>query len=234
MKNPYESFADDPLYGVLGPIVWPRTYANLLYILLGFPLGLAYFVYYTVGLSLGLGLLIVGIGALVLLVVILSTWPLALLERELAIHLLGARVAPARAEPAGGELWGWIRDTLSAPVTWKGLVFLVVKFPLGLTSWIAAVVLLATVGGFVFAPAIFATGGTIDLGFWRPETLGETAILSAIGLVALVPALHLLNGLAWLWGRFAVLMLGHGSPAPRPAAAEPEVDGNGGASLVTA
>src|SRR6478736_1122150 len=61
-----------------------RTYANLLYLWLAFPLGLFYFVTLITGFSLGLGLLIVWVGLLVLLVMMLVVWALGGFERTLA------------------------------------------------------------------------------------------------------------------------------------------------------
>ena len=54
--------------------VRPRTYGNLLYLWLGFPLGLAYFVGLTVGISTGLPLSLLWIGLAILLVTFLAAW----------------------------------------------------------------------------------------------------------------------------------------------------------------
>ena len=54
--SPYATFSTHPLRGIFGILAWPRTYTNLVYLLIGFPLGLAYFVFYVVGGSLGIGL----------------------------------------------------------------------------------------------------------------------------------------------------------------------------------
>ena len=62
MSNPYSTLFDRPLRGILAPVVWGRTYFNLLYLLIGFPLVPSYFVLYLIGLSIGVGLLVLGIG----------------------------------------------------------------------------------------------------------------------------------------------------------------------------
>ena len=41
---------------IFGPATERQTYLNLLYLLLSFPLGIAYFVFLTTGLSLGTGI----------------------------------------------------------------------------------------------------------------------------------------------------------------------------------
>ena len=95
----------------------------------------------------------------------------------------------------------------------RGRIFQLLKFPLGLASWIWAVVVISVVGGFVVAPIVVAFGGVIQIDpWWVADTPGEAWIATLIGLVAVVPALHLLNGLAYLWAVFARLMLGRREP----------------------
>lgn len=216
--NPYSTFSTNPVRGIFGILAWPRTYLNLVYLLIGFPLGLAYFVFYVVGGSLGIGLAILGIGFVFLFLLILSAWALAHFERLLANGLLGAEVpppAPTAIEEGG---WPWVKSVLVNPVTWKGLAFQLLKFPLGLASWIVTIVVLSVVGGFIVAPAVVHFGGTIRIDpWWIADTQREAWIATAVGLAALLPALHLLNGLAWLWAKFARVMLGRREPR-EPAA----------------
>lgn len=216
MDNPYEDFGEDPIRGLVAPVVWPRSYANLLYLLLGFPTGLVYFTLYVTGLSLGVGLFIVWIGAAILLSLVPITWWAVLFERELAVRLLGEPVPeaghPALPEDEGS--WHWYKSIAKSRVTWKGLGFLLLKFPLGLASWIFSVVLLSLVAACIGAPAIWAAGGEIDFGVWHPDTLVETLYVSVAGLLAVIPSIHILNGLARLWGIFARASLGRREPAP--------------------
>jgi hypothetical protein len=217
--SPYATFASDPVRGIFGILAWPRTYLNLVYLLIGFPLGLAYFVFYVVGGSLGAGLSILGVGLVILFLLILAAWGLSLFERVLANALLGAEVpspGPTAIEEGG---WPWVKSVLGNPVTWKGLVFQLLKFPLGLGSWIVTIVVLAVVGGFIAAPLVVQFGGTIQIDPWFvADTQREAWIATAIGLAAIVPALHLLNGLAFIWALFARVMLGRRQP--RDAAPE--------------
>src|SRR3954468_22489681 len=89
------------ILGLLRAPIELRSYRNLLYLLLAFPLGLTYFLFLVVGLSLGLGLTIIWVGLPVLLLVLLGSRALSALERQLAIGLLGAEVPPM-APPAAG------------------------------------------------------------------------------------------------------------------------------------
>lgn len=218
MQNPYKRFSDDPIRGILAPVVWPRTYANLLYLLLLLPTGVVYFTLYVTGLSLGVGLFIVWVGAAILLSLVPITWWMTLFERELAIHLLGEPVPEAGVPAVPGDegLWEWYKSIAKNPVTWKGFLFQLLKFPLGVASWIFTVVLLSLVAAAIAAPLIRAAGGTIDFGVWRPDTVVETLYVSVIGVLALIPATHVLNGLAFLWGRFAHVTLGRHEHVPSP------------------
>ena len=54
----------NPLERLYGVFVKPQTYLNILYLLLAFPLGIAYFVFLVTGFSLGISLLILWVGLL--------------------------------------------------------------------------------------------------------------------------------------------------------------------------
>lgn len=205
-----------------------RTYTNLMYLALAFPLGIGYFTFLVTGLLLGFGLTIVWIGLPILALVFAGSWGLAALERQLAIHLLGAQVPPmsrpvaAVGEPVG--FWRTIGEFLGNPVTWKGMAFLLLKFPLGIVSFIMTVTLLSLSGGLAAAPFLYPWEEiTIDLYFWAPDSFAEYLLVGAAGVVLLVVSLNLLNGLAFLWKQVAVMLLGSerfAAPAEPPAIPE--------------
>jgi Putative sensor len=207
-----------------------RTYTNLLYLLLAFPLGLIYFVFLTVGLTTGFGLVIVWIGIPILAMVLAGSWGLAALERQLAIHALGAEVPPMlpRIAPPAAGFWQGIGAFLSNPVTWKGMAFLLLKFPLGIVSFIAIVTMLATSAGFMLAPAAwyfgdFSSDNYIDM--WLVDSAASAWAVGLLGVFFLFVSLNLLNGLAQLWRWTATFLLGSerfvpAAPAP-PALPEP-------------
>src|SRR5436305_4202051 len=89
-----ENRSRQAIIGFLKAPLTLRSYANLAYLLLAFPLGLAYFLFLVVGLSVGFGLAIVWVGVPILFLVLLGSWGLAALERQLALGLLGAEVPP--------------------------------------------------------------------------------------------------------------------------------------------
>lgn len=217
--SPYAAFWSHPLRGFFGVMTWRQSYLNIVYLILGFPLGLAYFVFYVTGGALGIGLLIVTVGAAILLLLILAAQWLGVFERLLAVHLLGVPIAPGHTPWNEGESVGrYLKDVLRNRTTWTGLVYLLLKFPLGLASWIVTIVVLSVTLGLIAAPIVDGFGGEVTLWLWAPATTEELLLVSLIGLALVVPVIHLLNGLAWLWGRLAKVMLGGRDPAgPVPA-----------------
>lgn len=192
-----------------------RSYGNLLYLALAFPTGLAYFIFLVVGLSLGLSLAIVWVGLPILALVLAMSFGLAAAERQLAIHLLGARVPPMlpAAPAAETTVWRRVRDFLENPVTWKGLGYLAVKFPLGLLSFVLLVVLLSVAGALLATPFVYP---------WLPIALFDMPIDNLWGALACgiagaalaLVSLNLLNLLAAGWRELAQVLLG----SPRFAA----------------
>jgi len=214
---------------VVAPFLFPRTYGSLLYVWFSFPLGLLYFVGLTVGLLVGGALTLVWIGLVLLLATFLAAWLAEGLERQLANVLLGAQVPERRAEtPAGAPRRGWFGHVFFGPALWKGLLFLVLKFPLGLAGWVASVVglavslsLLAVPFLYVFDPAGFH--GRVDLPgwpLWTIDSLAGSLPWGVAGLIGLIVTLHLHNALGWLWARLAELLLGARLPDAAPGAVD--------------
>ena len=189
-----------------------QTYLNLIYLLLAFPLGIAYFIISVTGLSLGVGLLIVWVGLLVLLALFVGWWGLAALERQLAIHLLGEEIAPMSSPVTiKGSLWERTKAHFTNPLTWKSSLYLLLKFPLGIASFVATVTVLSVCGGLIFAPLFYHTGD-ISIFSWHINTFVESVMATGIGLLITPFAFQLLNKGAQLSGQFARFMLSNGAP----------------------
>lgn len=212
-----------------GVVANGQTYLNYIYLFLAFPLGLIYFIFLVVGLSVGLATIIIWVGLLILLMVIAGWWLLAGFERIMAISLLRVDIQPmstARSDKAQTTLEK-LGAFLSNPVTWKGLVFLLAKFPLGIVSFVVLVTLTAVTIVLITAPLTFnfiqpevwLWGG----GVWRIDTLGEAMIGAVAGVILFFISLHIFNGLAWISGKFAQVMLGNPQHyAPVVSAVVPE------------
>lgn len=226
-----------------------RTLLNTLYLLLSFPLGLAYFVFLAVGFALGFGLIITVLGAPILILVLLGSWQLTRLERMLTVRMLGAQIDPVSrsttdtwtrsergASSAGHWLaqgWTYITSYLKHPVTWKGLVYLLVKLPFGLLVLFILLSLGSLSAVFLTAPFFYesiandlyrenAQVGWVTLGGEMIDTLGEALIASVVGVVFLIMLIICINVLAYLWRQIAQLLLGSRSTITPPAAPETE------------
>lgn len=210
-----------------GVVARCQTYLNILYLLLAFPLGLAYFIFFVVGFALGIPLIILWVGFLILLVVFAGWWLFILFERQQAIWLLRVELPPLwRESVAGKPVWDQVKAYASNPVTWLGLVFLLLKFPIGIICFVVVVASGAITLALLTAPLTFAFW-PIEVMFdwsgawvWRIDTFWEALIAFGVGIVVGFLALHLMNGLAWVLGRLAHFMLAD----PRltaPAASSP-------------
>ena len=205
-----------------------QTYLNMLYLLLAFPLGLFYFIFLVTGLSLGVALTIVWVGLLILLAVFAVWYGLLAFERAMAIGLLREQIPSMSPRTAPGSgVWKQFTAALGNPVTWKGLFYLVAKFPLGIISFVVLVTFLSTGLALLFAPAYYGylplnwdltINGVYANPVWVMDTLPEAIIASVVGIFVLLVGMQAFNGLAWLSGKFAKVMLGNFSqPAAVPA-----------------
>ena len=221
----------------------PRTYYRVSYLLLAFPLGTLYFIVIVTGLSVGVGLVIIIVGLPILVATLLCWLLFARMERELAIHLLGAQIRPMSVpDRVQRSLWQRLLKILGDPVTWKSLVYVSLEFPFGIFSFTLAVTLISISLAFVLYPveyivvsALFkqgAIGGAMNGSMWPgvtingqidPNVVAGFLVVSAFGAVLGVASLALLNGTGWLWARFAEIMLGVDESSVQLAAAQAEV-----------
>jgi hypothetical protein len=195
-----------------------QTYLNLVYLLLAFPLGLSYFIFLITGLSVGLGLLIIWVGILILLLVYAVWYGMLALERILAIYLLNEAIPPMiKRDLSGKSLWEKLAATLTSSVTWKGLFFLFLKFPLGLVSFVAltvfgsisAALLAAPLYYNTFSPEIDFTFENVPVqSFWLIDSLPEAMTACFVGFLLLTASLHLFNAMAKVSGKIAYGLLG--------------------------
>jgi hypothetical protein len=203
------SKASSALGSFFGVAASGRSYLTVLYSLVAFPLGVAYFCFLTIGWSLGLGLLIIWIGLIVLLTVLAGSWLFSAFERQQAIHLLGATVEPMTPAERDPERTPWQRFVgfLANRVTWTGMLFLLLKFPLGIASFVAAVTGLSLSFSLLLAPLYYRFEAP-DLYYWRIDTLPEALLASLVGALLFILTLHLLNAFGWIWKGLARTLLG--------------------------
>jgi len=186
-----------------------QTYLNLIYLFLCFPLGIAYFIFLIVGISLGFGLLIIWVGLPILLLTLAGWWGLVLFERGLAESFLGVKIPyPYKPHVSGDSWWQRLKDHLANPVTWKGLFYLLAKFPFGILTFVIAVTLIATTIGFIAMPFTYEFPGYhFDIGMYYVDSFGEAILVALAGILLGFITLHVLNFIAKAWGIFTRFML---------------------------
>ena len=91
-------------------------------------------------------------------------------------------------------------------MTWKSAAFLLLKFPIGIASFVITVTVVSTIGGLVFAPFIYQTGD-INILFWDINSFFDAILATGVGLFIAPLGLRILNGLADYSGKFAKWML---------------------------
>ncbi len=221
--------------GPLGKIFWPvvdyRTYLRAGHMLLMFPLGIGYFVFFVVTLSVGGAMIWTVVGAPVLVATLfISRW-LGDLEALTAGYVNGMpiRRPPSRLEGVS-NFRSQVKVRLVDPTTWTGLVYLVAQFPIGIAAFVGLVVVYTVTGAFVFAPVIaFFTDEPIEIshfgGFAASlDTPLEALLLTPFGVLGIVLASHVVIAFSSIHGWWARLMLGSRStrasrrrgPAPGP------------------
>lgn len=186
-----------------------RTYLNALYLLLAFPLGLVAFLLLVVGVSVGFGLSVVWIGIPMLLLVLAAALGLADVERALAASLLGARVRRTPKRLREANVWGWVKLQLGDASTWKALAFLLLKFPLGLATFLLVLVPGVLSLGLIAAPILALTGLPLMMSFGEPRALSlfGTLMMPVAGVGLAVFTAALVNALGSLWSALSVALL---------------------------
>ncbi len=186
-----------------------RTYTGLIYLLLAFPTGLIYFLFYVVGGSLGLGLVVILVGIPILFSLVTGTCVLAEFERGLARGLLGAEIGPPRDLHHPPQTW---RDRLFDMNWVREAIFLFLKFPLGLMTFVFTVTLTALSFSLIVAPLI--PGSAIGIMGWTFNSIFERLIVLALGLILLPFVLTVMQWMQNAWIMWTEAVLGHPDEIP--------------------
>lgn len=207
-------------------LVSGQAYLNLFYLLAAFPLGVFYFAFLVSGLLAGISLSIIWVGIPILLLVGVGWWILASLERFMAIHWLKENV-PAMAFPSNEstDIWTRFQEFFTNPVTWKSPLYLFLKFPLGIATFVILITLISLTLAFLSMPFTyeslpeFQIGVFFDPGLpaWHINGMNDALLGALIGLMLWPVTLHVTNGLAWVHAKFARVMLSM-DPMGRPTA----------------
>lgn len=200
-------------------------------------LGYVVFASVGLSLSLGLSVLLVGVllfAAVLLVTIGIVTAERWLARALLGVDI---DPPEWRVADHDGPVDGAKRLVLD-PAVWLGLLFLVTKLVVGVAAVVLLATLLLPTLVLVATPLYYDTPGVrvgvflpsavrrelslyvpwnellVGVSFvvrvtsWQVTTLADALVMSALGLVALVLALNVLNAAAWLAGRWTRLLLG--------------------------
>jgi len=206
--------------GFFSAIINSQSYLNLIYLLISFPLGLIYFVFLVTGLSLGFGLFITWIGIPILLGVMFVWLGFAHFERKLTGSMLDIEIICNPEKLTNKKnLWEKLKYRFKDSYTWKSFAYLLIKFPLGLLSFIVLVTFISITLGLIATPFIFhlaeseiipwvVTGTYCQEGNWCYLNNYPIAILLGLfGIFMIFISLAIFNGLTKVYGILAQSML---------------------------
>lgn len=226
------------LRSVVAAPLHPRTYRHLLYLGLAFPLGIAYFVILVTGFSVSASLSILIVGIPLFVVTLLTVRGLGAIERLLANLLLDTDIpAPTYPFRAGG-VSARLRALFVNRRTWTECGYLLLKFPVGIGSFVFLVTALTTSITFLATPMFYDDPGrrvgifpadpvtlspslsvpwgdvlvgaefAVTVSEWAVDSMADALLFSAVGAVLLLVTLNLVNLVAWFSSQSARLFLG--------------------------
>lgn len=170
----------------------PWTYRSLAYVLLAFPLGIAYLIAITVGVSMTVGLSLTLLGPIALVATLLSVVALAWLDGTLTRGLLAVDVTPS-LPPTDDGLVPFLKRLVLGRETWLGAAYLGWKILLGIVGFVALVVGVSLATSLLVTPLVYGTDLVIYAGIGDPIAVGT--LPRALGAVTV----GLLVGLATLY-----------------------------------
>ena len=181
------------------------TYKRLVYLLLAFPLGMAYFVGFTTATSLGVGLAFTLVGIPLLVATLVATTGAAELEARLADALLGqetARPHSPRASLDTDEGYAVaLRRFLAEPTTWTSVAVVLLKSLYGLGAFVVTVTGSAIVLTMLAAPVVYDDPEvSYQVGSYVVSTLPEALGVAGLGIIGLWVVCNVFNALATAGG----------------------------------
>ena len=185
----------------------PKTYLYLIYLILAFPLGLTYFILLVTGFSTGFALTLLIIGVFILFATLAMARFFIFIERKMAHWLLQMPVIKNQSididhlnSPWFKKMTGFIRH----PQTWIGLLYLLLKFPIGIVTFSITVILMAVSFSLLASPISYHLWENHYWGpgilFWKIDTTIESWFGFLLGFIILTISLNITNFLGSLLG----------------------------------
>ena len=197
---------------LFAPLARGITYTRALYLLLGLPLGIFYFVFLVTSLSVGLGLVIIWVGVVILMAAVLIWRGLGAVERGLADALLGETIDPPPSPTTAGTSYAKkARAVIADSYTWRSFAWLLLRFPLGIAGFVLTVVLVSGTFSLLAAPASLFVDDWVtdaDLGWVQDIPEWTVWLLPVLGVFAAAVSAHIISGFGRLHGLMARPLLG--------------------------
>jgi hypothetical protein len=203
---------------VFGVFKEKRTYLNLLYVALAFPLGIAYFVALVTLVAIGGGMAITLVGLPLLVLTIYGWCWIADTDRLLTNALLGTRIRPLDFSREHNMAWSLVRlgRRLKNPATWRAGLYLFLRFPQGLIMFTIVGGLLTQAAWGIALPFVFTRIGSdssdqyasLNYGLFTVDSIGKALIVTAFSPLCLLLTVHLSNLFAWGSGKVAAELFG--------------------------
>ena len=192
---------------MFGPYTEGRTYKNMLYLFLMFPLGIIYFVYIITGISISLGLIITIIGIPLLILFLMSIKGIAWFQGRLTESLLGIRMPQKRRKyRATGTMWQKLKTNLKNPRLYSSMLCLFLMYPLGIIYFMLIITFLSVSLGLISTPILYLLSQDLMVPV-IPAPLWFHCITMVLGLIMATWSLHLVNIMARLHGRMTKKLL---------------------------
>jgi hypothetical protein len=147
-------------------------------------------------------------GLLAIPLIALLAYPATVLEQKMAFGLLQLRFPIAPFWSSGSSLGAAVGRYFASKPAWKRVLFLLLRVPLGVLSFIAVMILLPLTIILLTMPVVYLTG-LHDLIFWelRVNRFGESMALSLMAILLVPFVLHLSNLLSRFSGWLAKELL---------------------------
>jgi uncharacterized membrane protein len=194
-----------------GVLIDPRAYAAFIFLIFSLVTGIIYFTWAVTGLSLSAGFIVLIFGIPFFGLFLLSIQGLALVEGRMVEAMTGLRM-PRRPIFFRRELSAWekFKHLTSSGSTWKAILYMILKLPLGIISFTVAVTMLALSLAVMVSPALqvwfdipFMQFGEMKIytGLWF------TPVHLVVGIILMILTLHLSRCLAKLYAHTARALL---------------------------
>ena len=204
--------------GLIRPIFQGRTYRHLIYLALAFPLGMFYFIFLVTGVSVGFGLIVVWVGIPILFGMVMAWRGIGTFERGLHRTFLDTDIPePVLTLRGEGRFIDRVRAVLRDGSTWRTLLWLNLRFPAGVATFVILVVFFTVSTTFLASPfwigldlsqfGVENQGEWLKIGEWTPEPI-DAWWMTAVGLITFIAFFHVINGLAAAYRLGGAALLG--------------------------